>query len=328
MSDTWNPRQDDADDDVGADRGDSWYSLADAIAARTPDPDTDEAAGSFGEIPDLYSEEAAPSFGEVPDFYSEEAAGTFGEATAVSHGALPPSHVAPDRWPSNPPLEGHRESPPPPAPATTGGRGRSTARRILPWSMAAIALLLAAFAAGWAVSERNQNELATRPESPLPAVVSDVAPGTVTDESLVPLDEEAPEPTVAPIAPLEGEEPVAAVAAAVAPAVVLIQTDLGQGSGIIFDEAGLILTNAHVVADATDVTVRLANGRLVDGRVLGADVTTDVAVVEIDSGEDFAVAVLAATETVEVGQLAVAVGSPFGLEQSVTAGVVSAAGRV
>ena len=129
--------------------------------------------------------------------------------------------------------------------------------------------------------------------------------------------------------PEDVEEPVAAVAAAVAPAVVLVQNELGQGSGIIYDADGLILTNAHVVGQFTEVTVQLASGIKVEGTVLGADANTDVAVIKINpEGVEFGVAPLAGESTVEVGQLAVAIGSPFGLEQTVTSGVVSAKGRV
>jgi putative serine protease PepD len=123
-------------------------------------------------------------------------------------------------------------------------------------------------------------------------------------------------------------EPVAAVAATVAPAVVLIQNDIGQGSGIIYDQSGLILTNAHVVGSFTEVTVQLASGVKVQGEVLGADPLTDVGVVKITTDEAFGVAALAPQDSVVVGQLAVAIGSPFGLDQTVTSGVVSAVGRV
>lgn len=132
-----------------------------------------------------------------------------------------------------------------------------------------------------------------------------------------------------PVLPGEGaDEPVAAVAKAVAPAVVLIQNEIGQGSGIIYDAEGLILTNAHVVGTSTQVQVTLASGVKVPGEVLGADELTDVAVVRISTDYDFGVATLAPQSSVEVGQLAVAIGSPFGLQQTVTSGIVSATGRV
>jgi S1-C subfamily serine protease len=131
-----------------------------------------------------------------------------------------------------------------------------------------------------------------------------------------------PTPTVA----ADPTEPVAAVAEAVAPAVVLISTGQGLGSGVIYDESGLILTNAHVVGAARQVRVGLADGTTVEGEVLGADQSTDIAVVRLTEARDLAVARFADEEP-RVGQLAVALGSPFGLEQTVTAGIVSAVDR-
>jgi putative serine protease PepD len=127
------------------------------------------------------------------------------------------------------------------------------------------------------------------------------------------------------------DEPVAAVAEALSPAVVQIETSRGLGSGIIYDEEGHILTAAHVLEGAGDtVTVRLADGTAHEGTVLGADATTDVGVVQVDAdGEDLDLqpATLATGIDLEVGQLAVAIGSPFGLDQTVTAGIVSALDR-
>ena len=153
--------------------------------------------------------------------------------------------------------------------------------------------------------------------TPPPATpTSPPQPASVTNDAAVP----------APGVP--GVEPVADVANLVAPAVVLVTNELGQGSGIIYDESGLVLTNAHVVGNFTEVTVQLASGIKVPGEVLGADASTDVAVISIETEAEFGVAELAPDSSVEVGQLAVAIGSPFGLEQTVTAGIVSAKGRV
>jgi len=123
-----------------------------------------------------------------------------------------------------------------------------------------------------------------------------------------------------------GDEPVADVAAAVSPAVVQIQTQDGLGSGTIYDAQGYILTNNHVVGDASTVQVILADGTGYEGRVLGTDPSSDIAVVQIDADVDLPVARLA-TDEVRVGQTAVALGSPFGLDQTVTAGIVSAVDR-
>lgn len=125
----------------------------------------------------------------------------------------------------------------------------------------------------------------------------------------------------------DADEPVAAVAAAVAPTVVQIETRTGLGSGFVYDESGLIMTAAHVVGTASDVSVRLADGTKLAGTVLGTDDNTDVAVVEVDSDRDLPVATLGLGVDLQVGQTAVAIGSPFGLDQSVTAGIISALGR-
>lgn len=98
----------------------------------------------------------------------------------------------------------------------------------------------------------------------------------------------------------------------------------GQGSGFIIEGGGLLLTNAHVVNRADRVTVTLKDGREFDGRVLGADEVTDLAVVKIDPGrEQLPVAPLGNSEAVQVGDWAIAVGNPLGLDNTVTLGIVS-----
>ena len=126
------------------------------------------------------------------------------------------------------------------------------------------------------------------------------------------------------------DEPVVAVAEAVAPSVVLvIVPGTAQGSGIVLDNNGRVVTNAHVVDGFEEVQVRLPSGRLVEGTVLGADVRRDVAVVQLaETDGSVKVATFAPSDRIRVGQLAVAVGSPFELSQTVTAGIVSAVGRV
>jgi putative serine protease PepD len=107
---------------------------------------------------------------------------------------------------------------------------------------------------------------------------------------------------------------------------VLIDTGVGLGSGVVYDPRGYILTAAHVVGEQTEVEVRLSNGATHQGEVLGADPFTDIAVVKIDA-ENLQAAPLAVGEEHVVGQLAVAIGSPFGLEQTVTSGIISAVHR-
>ena len=244
------------------------------------------------------------------------------------------------RWPAVPPTADTTTSPTPPRPPAS----RRRVGLVIFAFFALTGLIAGAFLLGRNI---GGEETATVPvASPSADEVADapaVAPEEPTTEpaevppTAVPA---TPEPTEAPeidaprlevpppVVPDDAAEPVAAVAEAVAPAVVLIQTEGGQGSGIIYDEAGLILTNAHVVGQFTEVSVQLASGIRVEGTVLGADENTDVAVVSIGTDEEFGVAPLAPESTVEVGQLAVAIGSPFGLEQTVTSGIVSATGRV
>ena len=123
------------------------------------------------------------------------------------------------------------------------------------------------------------------------------------------------------------DEPVASVAETVAPSVVRIDTATGTGSGIIYDENGSVVTNAHVVLGADTVEIQLADGTRATGKVLGSDPAVDIAIVQIEGNLNFRKATFATLDTIRVGQLAVAIGSPFGLEQSVTAGIVSAVNR-
>lgn len=96
----------------------------------------------------------------------------------------------------------------------------------------------------------------------------------------------------------------------------------GQGSGFIIDRSGIILTNAHVVDQADKVTVLLKDGRTFQGKVQGADEVTDLAVVKID-GMDLPIATLGDSSQVKVGDWAIAVGNPLGLDNTVTLGIIS-----
>ncbi|MCY3805058.1 MAG: trypsin-like peptidase domain-containing protein [bacterium] len=211
-------------------------------------------------------------------------------------------------------------------------------------------------------------------DEPLPPQATEVAPQPTAAPpdaagAVAPAPSPAPQETVPAPAPPAGpaQEPVVYAAGRVEPAVVLIQTSQGQGSGIIYDDAGLILTAAHVVENAEpladlfagegaggpgrpegleidppdgldvpealigevpDVIVHLASGLRTGGKVVGANRELDVAVVQIDPALDVDVAEIGPLSTVQVGQTAVAVGSPFGMENVVTVGVVSALNQV
>ena len=100
----------------------------------------------------------------------------------------------------------------------------------------------------------------------------------------------------------------------------------GTGSGFIINNNGQILTNAHVVAGATKVTVTLRDGRTVDGKVRGIDRVTDVAVVEI-AEKNLPSIQLGNSEQIKPGEWAIAIGNPLGLDNTVTAGIISGTGR-
>ena len=103
----------------------------------------------------------------------------------------------------------------------------------------------------------------------------------------------------------------------------------GSGSGVIYSKDGLIVTNNHVVAGAQEIVVSLSNGKTYTGKVLGTDPTTDLAVVKIQADEDLPVAEFGDSDTLMVGEPAIAIGNPLGMEfrGTVTAGVISALNR-
>jgi S1-C subfamily serine protease len=122
------------------------------------------------------------------------------------------------------------------------------------------------------------------------------------------------------------ERNVIQVARQASPAVVGVSHARDAGSGIIIRSDGVILTNEHVVRGAQTVEVSLADGRRVPGQVLGRDPNVDVAVVRVNAG-NLPSAPIADSDRLEVGQVAIAIGNPLGLERTVTSGVVSAINR-
>jgi len=125
----------------------------------------------------------------------------------------------------------------------------------------------------------------------------------------------------------------AAVAQALGPAVVQIDVfggldaGGGVGSGVIYDEAGLVLTAHHVVSFGDEVTVRTADDRTFTGRVVGRAPERDLAVIALPDATNLTAATIAEPNSVEVGEAAFALGSPFGFTQSVTAGIISGLDR-
>ncbi|MGY1828128.1 S1C family serine protease [Blastococcus sp. SYSU DS0541] len=128
----------------------------------------------------------------------------------------------------------------------------------------------------------------------------------------------------APVAPAGQAGTLAVVpevAARVQPSVVTILTATGNGSGVVYDEDGLIVTNEHVVRGATTVEVAFADGQRAPGTVVATDVVTDLALVRSDRGD--LPAARFQSELPRIGELVIAIGSPLGFESTVTAGVVS-----
>lgn len=120
---------------------------------------------------------------------------------------------------------------------------------------------------------------------------------------------------------------VAAIYAAARDSVVSISTNGGSGTGFVIDASGTIVTNAHVVGSASTVQVQFADDETLTGRVTGVDRSSDLAVVKVSAGRQLKALSLADSTAVRTGQLAVAIGSPFGLSQTTTAGIVSGTGR-
>ena len=143
-----------------------------------------------------------------------------------------------------------------------------------------------------------------------------------------------------PAAPsgVPGDEPVAEVAAQVGPSIVQVNVEAvqqtpfgaqeaqGLGSGVIYREDGHIITNNHVVADASSVNIAFADGSIERGEVVGNDDATDLAVVKVDRG-NLPAARFRENADLTPGQLAVAIGSPSGFQSTVTAGVISGLNR-
>ena len=157
-------------------------------------------------------------------------------------------------------------------------------------------------------------------------VITDAGASTVPEPDAVAVEEQTTTTALAVVveAPsyVAGEEPIADAAEVILPSVVHIETEQGLGSGVVYDSNGLIVTAAHVVEGQETVALRFDDGEQVEGTVLGAVSGVDIAVIQVD--RDDLVAAVFNTDKPRVGQLAVAVGSPWGLESTVTAGIVSA----
>jgi len=117
------------------------------------------------------------------------------------------------------------------------------------------------------------------------------------------------------------------IATGLAPSIVQIETGQGLGSGIVFDAAGDIVTNNHVVEGASTYTVKTSDGRTLRATLVGTYPGNDLAVVHVSGAGDLKPARFADSSQVQVGEVVLAIGSPFGLSGTVTEGIVSATGR-
>ncbi|GAA3714131.1 hypothetical protein GCM10022399_33510 [Terrabacter ginsenosidimutans] len=181
-----------------------------------------------------------------------------------------------------------------------------------------VALLAAVLASGGTYAA---TQLAGQGTGTTPAATATTSPNQNSSPTVVQGNASAPDWT--------------AVAAAVSPSVVSIdvttQQGSGAGSGVVFDKSGHILTNNHVVGDATGngaITVTLSDGRTYGATIVGTDASTDLAVIKLTNGpRDLTPITLGDSESLKVGDPAMAVGNPLGLSGTVTTGIVSALNR-
>jgi putative serine protease PepD len=181
-----------------------------------------------------------------------------------------------------------------------------------------VALLAAVLASGGTYAA---TQLAGQGTGTTPAATATTSPNQNSSPTVVQGNASAPDWT--------------AVAAAVSPSVVSIdvttQQGSGAGSGVVFDKSGHILTNNHVVGDATGngaITVTLSDGRTYGATIVGTDASTDLAVIKLTNGpKDLTPITLGDSESLKVGDPAMAVGNPLGLSGTVTTGIVSALNR-
>ncbi len=187
-------------------------------------------------------------------------------------------------------------APPEPAPARRGGRLAAGAA-----GGAVSAVLLTAGLFGLGVLDRDANAPASSPAASVAPTVGGARPNGDVEQ----------------------------IYRSASPGVVSVRTGSGSGTGFVIDRDGTLVTNAHVVGDADTVEVQFSDDATASARVAGVDRSSDLAVLKVDTSETGALhpLELADSEGVRTGQLAVAIGSPFGLPQTATAGIVSGTGR-
>jgi S1-C subfamily serine protease len=284
-------------------------------APENPAPTDETWPPSWGETPSSWGQPPAAAgqpapWGQPP---APAAAGPAGPATSGPSWTEPPGAQGPSWTGADQPQPGWGQGgggghPTTPAwGARPADPGSPRTRRSTRW-LAAVVAGVVLLASGYGISQALDRNNA----APAGAGIPTAAPVAASP---------------VPSASSSSEEPAAAVAKALLPTVVEISHGNGLGSGFVYDKNGYIMTAAHVVQGASEVDVRLYDGTKLSGRVVGTDETNDVAVVKIDR-TGLAVAPLGVNDTVQVGQLAVAIGSPFGLNETVTAGIISSTDRI
>ena len=130
------------------------------------------------------------------------------------------------------------------------------------------------------------------------------------------------------VSPAVAQEGLVALYESVSPGTVAIITDQGQGSGFVYDGQGNIVTNFHVIDGAKTIEVRFPSGFMAYGKVIGTDLDSDLAIVKVDApASELHPLPLGDSSALKVGQTVVAIGNPFGLNSTMTLGIVSALGR-
>lgn len=225
----------------------------------------------------------------------------------TSGAQAPAERAAHPEWPPTPPQPPSAAQPPaagPPLPAQPPGRTGRRRRRGPAALLAAVAIVAAAVGGGTAYGIQEL----TGPQT--------VADGGAGQANAVPAAQKGT---------------VAGVAEAVSPSIVEIKATSGAGSstgsGVIISEDGEVVTNNHVVAGASSVTVRTSDGTTYTAKVLGTDSKKDLALIRLQDASGLKAATLGDSDRVKVGDQVVAIGSPEGLTGTVTSGIVSALDR-
>jgi putative serine protease PepD len=162
-------------------------------------------------------------------------------------------------------------------------------------------------------------------------ILSAFSIGTLVGDSGSNTPDPLPAVSEKPLQPRQGQTRAGTIYALASPAVVSIRTDTGSGTGFLIDSSGRIVTNSHVVGSNGHVLVRFGDDQTsLDGKVVGSDPSSDIAVVDIGAGsipKGVKPLQFADSRAVQVGDTAIAIGNPFGLDRTATEGIVSGLGR-